>query len=197
MSDVFWARGQVAALFDAVGGNRGEVLLAPAVDAWSEAMTSPDAPLRAGLDAVAVAVKRSVASDPKLRGGGVAVAAVALRGPQAHIARAGDITVVHWSATGLERLDADDLVREVGDGERFFLLSPALARATEDTDIEIAATFSAPASAAAHIMQNARNKGAGRQLSALVVAVRTDGEEQALAEPHGRPSLETGIARSA
>lgn len=187
----------MAALFDGVGGNRGEVLLTPAIDAWSEAMRSPDAPLLAGLDAIAEAVKRSVASDPKLRGGGVAVAAVALRGPRAHIARAGDITVVHWSATGLERLDADDLVRAVRDGDRLFLLSPALALATEDTDVEAAATFAAPASAAAHLMQTARNKGAGRQLSALVIAVRTGGEEQALAELEGRPSLETGIARSA
>ena len=187
----------MAALFDGVGGNRGEVLLAPAIDAWTKAMTSPEAPLRAGLDATAAAVKRIVASDNKLRGGGIAVAAVALRGPRAHVARSGDVTMVHWSTAGLERLDASDLVREVRDGDRFFLLSPALAQATEDTDIEAAATVAAPASAAAHLMQNARNKGAGRQLSALVVAVRTDGEEQALAEPRGRPSLETGIARSA
>jgi serine/threonine protein phosphatase PrpC len=187
----------VAALFDGVGGNRGEVLLTPAIDAWSEAMTSPGAPLRAGLDAVAVAVQRTVASDPKLRGGGIAGAAVALRGPRAHVARAGDITVMHWRATGLERLDADDLVREVRDGDRFFLLSPALAQATEDAELEAAATFATPASAAATLMQNARTKGAGRQLSALVIAVRTEGDEQALAEPPGRPSLETGIARSA
>ncbi len=187
----------MAALFDGIGGDRGEVLLAPAIDAWAKAMASPEAPLRAGLHAASAAVGRVVASDGKLRGGGVAVAAVALRGPRAQVVRAGNIDVVHWSASGIERLRADDLVREVRDGDRFFLLSPALARALEDTDLEAAALLRAPASAAAYLMQNAQNRGAGRQLSALVVAVHADGEEQALEEPRGRPSLETGIARSA
>ncbi len=191
---MFWVRGPVAALFDGVGGNRGEVLMAPAIEAWARAMASPDASLRAGIDGVHSAVRNMVASDPKLRGGAVAVAALALRGLHAHLIRTAEIAALHRSSTGVERLEAVESLRGVRDGDRFFLLSPALACAVDDGDIEAAATLPTSATSAAHLMRMARSRQAGRQLSALVVSVRADGEHQASmnAEP-----METGTARVA
>lgn len=191
---MFWVRGSVAALFDGVGGNRDEVLMAPAIEAWARAMASPDASLRAGIDGVDSAVRSMVASDPKLRGGAVAVAALALRGLHAHLIRTAEIAALHRSSAGVERLEAVESLRGVRDGDRFFLLSPALAGAVDDGDIEAAATLPTSAASAAHLMRMARSRQAGRQLSALVVSVRADGEHQASmnAEP-----LETGTARVA
>jgi hypothetical protein len=179
----FVLHGATHALFDPVGGNRGETLMASAQTAWSRAIAEAPGQLAQAFNAVSAVLERTIASHPPLAGGGVSIAAVTLNANQAHGACTGAarIFVVQagtvrepWPAQQHSALKESARGVRLTPNDRLVLASAALAQHICSDDLLRLTTGVNAALAAKRIKLHARAQGRGRQHSVLVLAVEDD-----------------------
>jgi hypothetical protein len=191
MAGAFSLRGLTYALFDPVGGNRGEYLMRHARAAWEASLDGEPQRLDRALSAVATQVSSLVAADVALRGGGVSIAAInVLRGTRVHAARLGDAKVFvvrgqevreAWSGEAAltnpaQVPDVLEVLWPTAVGDTWVLTSSQFVERVPPHAIgEATSRGEDPRTLSAALMATAKSAGGGRQLSVLVVRIGADG----------------------